>query len=271
MIPILFFHKYQGTGNDFILIDNRGNSLHQSLTVSQIERLCHPKWGIGADGLMLLSDSDQADFRMIYYNSDGRQSTMCGNGGRCLVDFAHQLGIPGPEYTFEAIDGLHKAHWTPEKVSLLMTPPRDYREFDEDHCWIDTGSPHYVIFSDRPVEKISVDSEGKKYRHDPRFDPGGTNVNFARILAEGSLHVRTFERGVEAETLSCGTGVTACAYAYWLREKPQSSSITIQTPGGNLEVRLVHVGSPQEEVWLVGPAVKVFEGKVNVKQEVQIP
>ena len=258
----LQFHKYQGTGNDFILIDNRGQSLEKQLTPEQIARMCHPKWGIGADGLMLLSDSASSDFRMIYYNSDGKESTMCGNGGRCIVDFAHQLGVGGPEYLFEAIDGLHRASWSSSQVALQMSPPSGYEELETNQCWIDTGSPHYVIFVDQAIQNIPVLTLGKQYRHDPRFAPGGTNVNFVEILGEDRLAVRTFERGVEAETLSCGTGVTACAYTHLLRTESSQTSISIQTPGGNLEVQIINRGKKEEEVWLKGPAIGVFEGRI---------
>jgi diaminopimelate epimerase len=259
----LHFYKYQGTGNDFILLHNPNQQFENRLTTPQIAWLCDRRFGVGADGLMLLSPSDQADFRMIYYNSDGRESSMCGNGGRCITAFAHRLGLIGEHCTFDAIDGLHEA-WIEENglVRLKMGTPTGLISLDERSLWLDTGSPHYVTFVEEELSDWDVEGEGKKVRYSEAFAREGTNVNFVNVLAPHRLRVRTYERGVEAETLSCGTGVTACAYARLSEMARSEGTLSIQTEGGELSVEVRKRGMPQEEVFLIGPATFVFEGQV---------
>ena len=257
------FWKYQGTGNDFVMIDDREGKWEPFLQQEQIALLCDRRFGIGADGLILLTTSTGHDFRMVYFNADGRQSTMCGNGGRCLVAFAHQSGLVQPFYTFEAIDGLHHAEILADgRVALEMSLPTGFRSLGPDQYWIDTGSPHYVAFVSTLPDAATVFREGQRIRHDKRFSPGGTNVNFAEVKEGNCLNVRTFERGVEAETLSCGTGVTACAYVYSLQQNAHSATVQIETQGGALEVKIERQGQAKERVVLVGPARAVFVGSI---------
>ena len=263
----LFFDKYQGTGNDFIMLDNRSGGLENLLTVRQIKHLCDRRFGIGADGLILLSPSGNTDFRMIYYNSDGNESTMCGNGGRCLIAYAYRLGIKKDTFTFDAIDGIHHATIENGRVSLEMIRPTGYKALNEYQVWLDTGSPHFVWFDQRPVEEIDVFSEGREIRYSPPYrNQGGTNVNFVNQIDHNNIQVRTYERGVEDETLSCGTGVTACAYAHFLQNGNDSGIIHIQTPGGMLDVEIQNQGKPDEKVFLIGPATYVFSGEITLEE-----
>lgn len=262
----LHFHKYQGTGNDFVMIDNRGKSLEHVLTQAQIARLCDRRFGIGADGLILLSDakSEGLDFQMIYYNADGREGSMCGNGGRCIVAFADFLGIRQAHYRFLAIDGLHEAYIDDQQlVHLRMLSPTGYELIDNNHFWLNTGSPHFVELTDTPVSELEVKKLGAAVRYSDAYKETGTNVNFVNIISAGKLAVRTYERGVEDETLSCGTGVTACAYVYALWNS-RFADIEVQTQGGLLRVEIRQLQQTDEEVWLVGPAVRVFEGELDL-------
>lgn len=257
----LHFHKYQGTGNDFILIDDRREQFdprRQDL----VARLCHRRFGIGADGLILLRNAADADFEMVYFNADGRPSTLCGNGGRCIVRFAHKLGLFDTHTTFRAADGLHSAFLEGGVIHLHMQDVRDIQTGQGYH-FVHTGSPHHVQFV-RQLEDFPVFEEGKKIRHHERYRQiGGTNANFVEVLAEPfSLFVRTFERGVEDETYSCGTGVTAAALAAF----PQAASATIEvrTLGGELAVSFVRSGGLYHDIYLIGPAQEVFEGDIAV-------
>lgn len=261
----MHFVKYQGTGNDFILIDNR-KRLYDQLDV---KTLCHPKFGIGADGLMLLQNREGYDFEMVYYNSDGNISTMCGNGGRCIVAFAASLGILKNENVkFVAIDGPHDAVYLmdndKEFVELRLNDVANIEKLDGDYV-LNTGSPHYVKFID-DVDTIDIIAEAKKIRYSDRFKKDGINVNFVEIVNDHAIKVRTYERGVENETLSCGTGVTACSVALYkhLNFTEIQSEISIQTMGGKLTVSY-HISTNQifNLVTLKGPAVRVFEGVVN--------
>lgn len=255
----LHFHKYHGTGNDFILLDNRSGSI--SLTTEQIALLCHRRFGIGADGLMLLEETEGYHFRMVYYNADGRESSMCGNGGRCIVAFAHRLGLVDNDASFIATDGPHTAHiHSNGDVTLQMQDVRDMEENDG-YFLLNTGSPHYVTFV-QDAAATDVFNEGKRIRYDGRFAPGGVNVNFVERLTDG-LFVRTYERGVEDETLSCGTGVTATAIAS--ATKTGNQSVQIKTPGGRLEVSFNKISDQQVTgITLTGNAVSVFEGQITI-------
>ncbi|MEO1449762.1 MAG: diaminopimelate epimerase [Bacteroidota bacterium] len=257
------FHKYQGTGNDFVMLDNRSEKWETRLTKAQIARLCDRRFGIGADGLIMLTPDLESDFRMIYYNADGGESTMCGNGARCLVAFAQKLGVIESSANFLAIDGPHEASIEADVVSLLMGKPEGKRDLLEaGFQWIDTGSPHLIIPAEGRWEQLDVAAEGAQWRHHPEFKAiGGTNVNFFRRVAPDTLEVRTFERGVEAETLSCGTGVTASAYVY--AHQHQLLQVHVHTPGGPLEVKIEQEGK-LEKVWLKGPATFVFSGEMLI-------
>lgn len=229
-----------------------------------VAKLCHPKFGIGADGLMLLQDKEGFDFEMVYYNSDGNISTMCGNGGRCIVDFARRLDVftSGKTY-FKAIDGPHDANWSENEVELKMQDVIGIERRSE-HFVLNTGSPHYVIFMTN-IDGLDIVHEARKIRYNEEFKELGINVNFVEIIDSNQIKVRTYERGVENETLSCGTGVTASAIA--LSEKldfPEGEySIKITTPGGKLKVNYKK-GQFIEDVWLCGPATEVYEGVINV-------
>ncbi|MEO0900066.1 MAG: diaminopimelate epimerase [Bacteroidota bacterium] len=262
----LTFYKYQGTGNDFIMLDNRSKALEDILSQEKIAFLCDRRFGIGADGLILLSDSVSEDFRMMYYNADGNESTMCGNGGRCLVAFAHELGIKKDKLSFDAIDGLHYAWVQHGMVRLQMVQAKNYRQKNEAIHWVDTGSPHLVLMEEREIKSIDVEVEGAKHRWSKEFEEiGGTNVNFVNVESGNRLNVRTFERGVEGETLSCGTGVTAAAYAY-LKKEDKSGKVAIRTLGGDLSVEIESIGEEDEQVFLEGPAKKVFEGTIELTE-----
>lgn len=262
----LSFAKYQGTGNDFVMVDNRARALEKVLTREQVAHICDRRFGIGADGLILLSDDPEVDFRMIYYNSDGGESTMCGNGGRCLVAYAHQKGIQRDIYRFQAVDGIHEGILEDTGVRLSMINPHGFAQLSEDNYWINTGSPHYVRFASQAVEEMNLYEIGKEIRYSDAYAAiGGTNVNLVNRLGPAHLQVRTYERGVEGETLSCGTGVTACAYVSLLASQPDHmSEVLLDTPGGQLRVKVDQLGQPNEKIWLAGPATFVFEGQIEL-------
>ena len=254
-------YKYQGTGNDFVLIDNRDNSI--SLSIEQIKWLCDRRFGIGADGLMLLELAPNVDFKMVYYNSDGNESSMCGNGGRCITAFAKKIGVIENEAKFIAIDGLHEAKIIEDWISLKMNDVRNI-EVGNDFFYLNTGSPHYVKFvSD--VENVDVYSEGKKIRYNARFEAEGTNINFIE-KKENELFVRTYERGVENETLSCGTGVTAAALVAAISGASNTkNNCAIKTLGGNLNVKFEKVlENTFYNIWLEGPATFVFKTEIEL-------
>ena len=260
----LRFAKYQGTGNDFILIDNRDGVI--TLNRAQVAWLCHRRFGIGADGLMLLETAPGADFRMVYFNSDGGESTMCGNGGRCIAAFARRLSAVADNARFIAIDGLHEASFgAGDLVSLQMQDVTGIRHFD-DHSLLDTGSPHYVAWV-ADTSTVPVFGEGRRIRNLPEFAPSGLNVNFTTVESDHALRVRTYERGVEDETYSCGTGVTAAAIAH-SGTRTGSFDISISTPGGQLRVRYEKDSADAaHDVFLEGPASFVFEGTIRVPQD----
>jgi diaminopimelate epimerase len=254
----LRFFKYQGTGNDFIMVDNRTFIFNQQNS-AVIQQLCHRRFGIGADGLILLENHSAFDFQMIYFNADGRQGSMCGNGGRCIVQFAHDLGVIKKETTFIAADGEHDAFLKNGMVCIRMGDV-DTIEENEQFYFLNTGSPHYVAYV-KDIGNFPVYDEGYKIRNNERFKAEGTNVNFVE-RKDDLLWVRTFERGVEDETFSCGTGVTAAALTAAL--KGSKSPLSIQTLGGNLEVSFTKEGNRFRQIYLSGPAIKVFEGFINI-------
>lgn len=251
------FYKYQGTGNDFIMIDNR--MLDFQLDTKAIAQLCHRRFGIGADGLILLEKDPQADFKMVYYNADGSESTMCGNGGRCLVAFAHFLEIFKEKCTFSAIDGLHEAEIQDGIVKLKMIDVPDITT-TEHYFVLNTGSPHYVEFTQN-VKHLDVFQKGKEIRNSAPFATEGINVNFVEKITHNQIFVRTYERGVEDETYSCGTGVTASALAIMLHQN--INEVEIQTLGGTLKVYAEKAGKGFKNIWLEGPAKLVFTGGIS--------
>ncbi len=296
------FYKYQGTGNDFIMMDNRDNSFSEEQKKDKkfISTLCHRRFGIGADGLILIENSTSVDFTMVYFNADGNLGSMCGNGGRCAVAFAYRLGVfEGKKTSFMAFDGLHfaKIAQQNQKITEVELQMSDISEIEKIHnliqnkdkkdYFLDTGSPHYVRFLDNldnkkshnNLENYQVVEEGKKIRYNQRFEKKGTNVNFvtknANNSEKNSIFVRTYERGVEDETLSCGTGVTACALAHFLNEGMEkqilkTNLIHIKTLGGNLKIRFDYTSPKKQDnfqhyftkIFLIGAATAVFEGNL---------
>lgn len=250
------FFKYQGTGNDFILIDNRHQTFPKNNT-KLVAALCDRKFGIGADGLILLENHESLDFKMVYHNSDGNISTMCGNGGRCLVAFAAYLGLIKTKAVFEAVDGVHHAIISETIISLQMQDVSKIK-VGEGYLFLNTGSPHHVTLVDSCSE-VAVFDEGRTIRN-TLYGAEGANVNFVEQLNEDTFKVRTYERGVEDETLSCGTGVTAVALAMFEMQKTKSQSVKIETPGGNLEVQFKKEGTTYHSIYLKGPALQVFKG-----------
>ena len=257
---MIHFYKYQGAGNDFILIDNRAQNLQ--LSTKQIEFLCDRKMGIGADGLMLLEEAEGYHFRMVYFNADGNESTMCGNGGRCISAFAQHLGLLENKASFTAIDGEHEANFTAEgNIALHMNDVENIAHYDT-HSILNTGSPHYVVWTN-DIEDFDVFTQGRAIRNREEFATKGINVNFTATKNNG-LFVRTYERGVEDETLSCGTGVTAAAIAT-TKDAVGNFETNIETLGGRLKVSFTkNTPSSAINVVLTGPAQFVFEGKINL-------
>lgn len=259
----IHFFKYQGTGNDFVLIDNRDGKFN-SEDAKLIGAICHRRFGVGADGLMLLERSDKSAFNMRYFNSDGKESTMCGNGGRCIAAFAVDIGVApkGEYFTFSAVDGDHEALVDGNMVSLKMIDVEGFEE-SVDGLFLNTGSPHFVIFVDDPFS-VDVFKEGRFWRNHERFSPGGTNVNFVGPVKNGEVDMRTFERGVEDETWSCGTGAVASAIATHIHNK-SGTNFVMKVPGGHLNVSFVvpKESNRFENIWLKGPAEFVFEGRLK--------
>lgn len=257
----LHFHKYQATGNDFILIDNRSGE--SSFSVEQIKQLCDRKFGIGADGLILIEKHPTLAFNMVYYNSDGSQS-LCGNGSRAAVLFASQLGMVNGNASFEAFDGAHDAELLPSGiVRLRMNDVTDVKQMGDDF-FINTGSPHVIRFVQK-VADYRVIEHGREIRYSESFKKtGGTNVNFVELLPDNGIYVRTYERGVENETLSCGTGVTAAAIASVF--KGHHSTVAVNTRGGDLTVEFKKniTGSAFTDIYLIGPAKMVFQGDLEL-------
>lgn len=251
------FSKYQGTGNDFVMIDNRGLSFPKNDT-ELVARLCDRRFGIGGDGLLLLENDLDYDFRMVYYNSDGNLGSMCGNGGRCLVAFARNLGVIEETATFIASDGPHFANVFDGIVSLQMKDVESVN-VQSDHIFLDTGSPHHVQIVD-DLENFDVFGKGSEIRYGSLYGQKGSNVNFVRPEADGSFSIRTYERGVEDETLSCGTGATAVAIAMYKIGKTKSDRVKLNVQGGKLEVSFTENDGKFTDVFLNGPAKSVFEG-----------
>ena len=251
------FVKYQGTGNDFVMIDNR--ELGLMLGQKQIARICNRQFGVGADGLILVELEGNLP-KMVYYNSDGADSSMCGNGGRCFVKYCNQFGIIGKEGTFMAVDGLHDYKIEGNLIHLKMADVSDFKKAGV--AWvIETGSPHYIEEAD-VLEGLDMIQKGRSIRYSSRYEEDGINVNIVETDGLEAL-MRTYERGVENETLSCGTGATAVAVML-SEEKDWPSPIKISTLGGKLEIAFEKAGNVYKNVWLIGPAESTFEGEINV-------
>lgn len=241
------------------MIDNRQEVFSRTNT-ALVKQLCHRRYGIGADGLILIEQSKETDFEMVYFNSDGSKS-FCGNGGRCAVYFANALGMVGDNAEFKAIDGFHEAYLLDQAVYLRMRNVDAVEQYEED-MFINTGSPHYIRFV-KELAKMDVVEEGRKIRNSDLYKAEGTNVNFVEPTQEGKLYVRTYERGVEDETLSCGTGVTAVALASTYLG--YSSPVKLVTPGGQLQVAFKTKGGDAfTDIYLSGPVTPVYKGEISI-------
>lgn len=255
------FYKYQGTGNDFVIMDNR-DGRYDVLSEAQVHHLCHRRFGIGADGLMLLNRENGYDFGMKYYNADGREGSLCGNGGRCLVAFARKMGLSQDHLRFLAVDGPHEATLGQNDWVNLKMQDVEWVEKGPLYFYLNTGSPHFIKYVD-DVQSVDVYAEGRQIRYNDRFAADGTNVNFVQETGDG-IFVRTYERGVEDETYSCGTGVTAAALTF-AGEELREYSIPVQTLGGRLEIRFSKSGERSyHDIWLCGPATLVFQGETDI-------
>jgi diaminopimelate epimerase len=253
----IHFYKYQGAGNDFIMIDDWDRDFDEK-DHQLINSICDRRFGIGGDGLILMQNHSEFDFEMKYFNADGFEGSMCGNGGRCIVAFAHFLGKIGTETRFLAVDGPHEAKVLDGEVELKMGDVTEV-EKGSSFYFLDTGSPHYVRFVEK-LESFDVFREGRKVRYSDRFRAQGTNVNFVQKQTEG-IRVATYERGVEDETLSCGTGIVASSIAYYKYLGATGNfELPVQAKGGNLKVKFKTLNSGFHDIWLIGPAVQVFEG-----------
>ncbi|MGB5981724.1 MAG: diaminopimelate epimerase [Nonlabens sp.] len=256
MRPIKFY-KYQGTGNDFVIIDNRSQQFSKK-DAKLIQFMCDRKFGIGADGLILLENDDTTDFKMVYFNADGNESSMCGNGGRCIASFAQFLGIVNDKVSFKAIDGIHEVQlFNNHTVSLKMSDVPTLSVLDT-HIFTNTGSPHHVQLTDN-LDHTDVVTEGRHIRNSV-YGTQGANVNFVQPLGNNHFKVRTYERGVEEETLSCGTGVTAVALAMHHTRQTDDHEVILETEGGTLLVKFQPMENGYRDIWLTGPAVQVFKG-----------
>ncbi|WP_066757660.1 diaminopimelate epimerase [Crocinitomix algicola] len=256
------FYKYQGTGNDFILIDNWNGSFVADKQ-QFVQKWCERRFGIGSDGLIFIEKSDKADFKMDFYNPDGSQS-FCGNGSRCAVAFSHHLGhIKNKKTVFEAIDGIHEGELTESTVKIAMHQ-YDGIEFIGNDYFIQTGSPHYIHYKDKN-QAIDIYEYGQTIRYSNRFKELGTNVNLVEILDKNHIAVETYERGVEAETFACGTGATACGLSYAYKNKLNAGKIRVDVKGGQLDIHFTAKSSPGEfeNIWLEGPAKYVFKGVID--------
>lgn len=260
------FYKYQGTGNDFILIDDREGNF--DLNTSGIERLCHRRFGIGADGLILLQVKD-GQWYMQYFNSDGRESSMCGNGGRCFARFIIDLGLAEDEVAFNAIDGPHKANLMPNgEIALQMKDVDGVQLINQQTFEVNTGSPHYVQFMEEPVADLQLVQEARQVRYNEPYSKEGINVNYVNLKGLKTVQLRTYERGVEDETLSCGTGATAAALcgALFMGFPDGTHKVKVEVEGGVLHVGFHKIPgtSSFKDIWLTGPAVKTFEGEISL-------
>ncbi len=266
------FWKYQGAGNDFVMLDQRETQQINRADTHLIEWICNRRFGIGADGLILLEKRTSYDFEMVYFNADGRESTMCGNGGRCIAAFAQHLGVVKGNCRFMAIDGEHEALITEKTesetwIELKMSDVQ-HVERQGDAYVLNTGSPHYVRFV-QGLENLDMVVEGRGIRYGEVFKEKGINVNMVEKNNEKSLNIRTYERGVEDETYACGTGVTASAIASFIENGGNEGDfdIAVHAKGGKLTVRFhANDDGSFSHIWLCGPALRVFEGEIDLKK-----
>ena len=256
------FYKYQGTGNDFVMIDNRDGHFSKNNT-STIARLCDRRFGIGGDGLILLEEDPETDFRMVYFNSDGNESSMCGNGGRCIVAFAKEIAVIKDSTVFNAIDGKHEARIAADGTVSLRMKDVDSLMATVDYVFLDTGSPHHVELVD-DLRELDVKMAGSKIRYSELYGKTGSNVNFVKQEGDDIFAVRTYERGVEDETLSCGTGVTAVAIAMNALGKTEADTVKLLVEGGELQVSFTKLDSKYTDVYLTGPTKLVFSGIIEI-------
>lgn len=258
----LEFYKYQGTGNDFVMIDNRTEFFPKENT-KRIAQLCDRRFGIGGDGLILLENDLETDFKMVYYNSDGNQSSMCGNGGRCLVAFAKKLQVIQNETTFIAADGVHHATIEADGLVSLQMIDVDEVKVSSDHVFLNTGSPHHVQLVD-DLENYNIKENGARIRYGDLYGKTGSNINFVKQIDANTFSLRTYERGVEDETLSCGTGATAVAIAMNVLGKTAATAIDLNVEGGKLVVSFTKKEGQFTQVFLKGPAEFVFKGVIEI-------
>ena len=242
------------------MIDDRQQTF--PISTKLINRLCDRHFGVGADGLILLQNDKEFDFKMVYFNSDGNESTMCGNGGRCIIRFANDLDVASENMTFTAIDGLHHGIVDNNVIRLQMIDVDEVEDHDH-YLFMNTGSPHHVEFVEK-VDDVDVYSRGKEIRNGSPYFEKGSNVNFVEVMPDNNLRIRTYERGVENETLACGTGITAAAISAYVKNLVDKKSIEIKALGGDLSVNFEENNHKFVNVWLNGPAVKVFEGEIEI-------
>ena len=251
------FVKYQGTGNDFVIMDNRDKQF-PSGNHEAVAQICHRNFGIGADGFILIEKDPKADFYMRYFNADGYEGSLCGNGSRCAIHYAKSLGLTNETLTFSAADGLHHAQCIGDSIALELHDVSSWEMRDE-ALFLNTGSPHHVVFV-ADIDAVDVATQGPLIAHGAPYFSDGTNVNFVQVLDENTMAIRTYERGVEAETLSCGTGVTAAALAVHIMQKTEKTTLSFETRGGNLKVSFNPRDNAYESIVLQGPAAAVYTG-----------
>ncbi|WP_281226504.1 diaminopimelate epimerase [Flavobacterium aquiphilum] len=258
----LEFYKYQGAGNDFVMIDNRSGFFPKE-DIQLVARLCDRRFGIGADGLILLENDSDTDFKMVYYNSDGNQSSMCGNGGRCLVAFAKDMHVIDDKTTFIATDGLHHASFEDNGLVSLQMIDVPTITIKNDHSFLNTGSPHHVQMVEN-LEHYNIKEEGAAIRYGELYGAAGSNVNFVKKIDDSTFRLRTYERGVEDETLACGTGATAVAIAMNATGQTDATTINVNVEGGKLVVSFDKNENGFTNVFLKGPAEFVFKGTIII-------
>jgi diaminopimelate epimerase len=255
------FEKYQGAGNDFIMIDNRSGK-YNTLGIEQITWICSRHYGIGSDGLILLNESDDSDFEMVFYNPDGSQS-FCGNGARCVVAFANALGVEATSHTFKAIDGIHEYVLEDTSIGIHMGDVNHIELIGIDSAFLNTGSPHYITLSDDLSTENTL-AFGREIRYSAQYKKDGVNVNLVQVKSSHEIDIATYERGVEGETLACGTGATACALFIASRNELAQGTVVVNAKGGKLAVRFARNESGFEHIWLLGPASNVFNGEITL-------
>jgi|TARA_B100001094_G_scaffold301698_1_gene328231 diaminopimelate epimerase len=256
------FSKFNGAGNDFIIIDNRNNSIDYNSSL--IKHICDRNFGIGGDGLILINESDLYDFEILHYTSDGQIGSLCGNGSRCAISFAYKNNIIGKKTVFEAFDGIHNAEIIDEELVKMEMKINSKIIENEYGTWLDTGSPHLIIEKEN-IDELDVNNLARKIRYNEYYKENGVNVNFIEKISDETFKIRTYERGVENETLACGTGSTASAICMNYLGNSDSNIITMKCRGGNLKVEFNSSDQTFTNISITGPAIKVFEGTIIVK------